>query len=65
MVMERCSPQMEGDRLCQKLTVTQSLINTMYNSRRLLKYMHTIYNTCMPCAALDKIMVKIYNNTEN
>ena len=24
-----------------------------------------IQHTCMPCAALHKIMVKIYNNTEN
>ena len=45
------------------VTVTQSLINTMYNSRRLLKYMQTIYNTGL--GALDKIIVKIHNITEN
>ena len=53
---------MEGDRLCQKLTFTE--FNQYYvQFQETIKYMRTI--TWMPCAALDKLMVKVYNNNEN
>ena len=52
------------------LTVSKVNGHTEFNQyyvqfQETIKYMQTTYNTCMPCAALDKIMVKIYNNTEN
>ena len=45
---------MEGDRLCQKLKFTQSLINTMYNSRRLLIYAHYIQHLHALCDTRQK-----------
>ena len=45
---------MEGDRLCQKLTFTQSLINTMYNSRRLLIHARYIQHLHVLCGTRHK-----------
>lgn len=63
-VMERCSSDGGGS------TVSKVNFHTEFNQQYVqfqetIKYMHTIYNTCMPCAALDKIMVKVYNDDEN
>ena len=62
MVMERCSPDGGGS------TVSKVNFDTEFNQyyvqfQETIKYMHTI--TWMPCAALDKLMVKVYNNNEN